>query len=166
MAKVNWYLANRMLKDLHPNAVLLPFEESIEETAKETERTLESYPFIRSIVVVVGSGTIAAGILRGASRRKHVLTIYGVAGRDGDMQRKTMEIEKKAAPFFQRFMPRNVLFMMYNPKWEYTEKSEAKQLFPCHPYYDLKAWEWLCNNINQVTKPVLFWNVGAVAEEE
>jgi hypothetical protein len=32
--------------------------------------------------------------------------------------------------------------------------------FPCNPYYDLKAWEWLMKNKGQLEEPILFWNIG------
>jgi hypothetical protein len=32
--------------------------------------------------------------------------------------------------------------------------------FPCHPHYDLKAWEHLLNHLDDYEDPILFWNVG------
>jgi hypothetical protein len=33
--------------------------------------------------------------------------------------------------------------------------------FPSHPNYDLKAWQYLEQNLPKLSDPVLFWNIGA-----
>jgi hypothetical protein len=32
--------------------------------------------------------------------------------------------------------------------------------FPAHPNYDLKAWQYLRDNIRRMKPPILFWNIG------
>jgi hypothetical protein len=33
--------------------------------------------------------------------------------------------------------------------------------FPTHPNYDLKAWGYLVEHIDELKEPILFWNIGA-----
>ena len=42
----------------------------------------------------------------------------------------------------------------------YHEQAQTRAPFPCNPYYDLKAFEYLQKNITKLAKPILFWNIG------
>ena len=111
-------------------------------------------------MINVGSGTIAAGVAAGFPDKK----IYGVMGRTGNHERKLKDICKKGG-----FVVKGLTGMDFNlidPGWKYTQRSNAKPPFPCHPYYDAKAWEWMIDNRKQLESPVLFWNIGALPYEE
>ncbi len=56
-------------------------------------------------------------------------------------------------------------FKLIDPGWEYTQKPTIKAPFPCHPYYDLKAWQWLLENHSCLRQRVLFWNIGQEAKQ-
>lgn len=169
-AKVGYYLSRKILWDKYGyKAIMLPlgvpFAESVEETAQETLRTIQSYPDIKTIVVVVGSGTIAAGVWKGVKYSGERIVIYGIMCRTGNMALKHETIKKKAALPLERLLRKEKsIFTLFDPKWEYTQPCEIPEPFPCHPYYDLKAWDWLERNIKILERPVLFWNVGAMAK--
>jgi len=160
---VNFHIAKRALaEEFGPKAMMLPiglrFPETVDETAKEAEQTFHKL-LPRSIVVCVGSGTIAAGLLK-ATRNKPIL-IYGIRSCSGSVYLKRKEIFLKARrttnPLLAVKNPMDVI----DPGWDYSKPYTGSVPFPCHPYYDRKAWKWLRDNINKVPKPVLFWNIGS-----
>ena len=105
-----------------------------------------------SIVMCIGSGMSIAGVSIALSSK--VKTIYGISvGMSTERQRKRI---KKVSGFN---LSKNVKFIL--PKgMNYYERDDVKTPFPSSPYYDKKAWSWLLKNLNQLPKPVLFWNIG------
>jgi 1-aminocyclopropane-1-carboxylate deaminase/D-cysteine desulfhydrase-like pyridoxal-dependent ACC family enzyme len=152
MVKVNYNICRKHLAEMYPYSTMLPlglpFEETIEETAQEYLSVKEEH---KSIVVCVGSGTITAGLLRATNK-----PIYGIMSRTGSVDKMKSKIKIKSGMILDRGNNLHVI----DPGWEYTEKSEAVCPFPSHPYYDLKAWQWLNENIQDLPQPVLFWNIG------
>lgn len=165
MAKVNWYRSKRIIHEQYgPEAVLLPlglpFPETVEETAREAQETLEQVQ-PASVVINIGSGTIAAGVWKGAEAARAPVRIYAIMGRSGSVPGKLQEIRVKAGVPSDSTTGQAVSeFDLIDPGWKYTEKSSEPCPFPCHPYYDRKAWQWLVENIENVKQPVLFWNIG------
>jgi len=168
-ARVNYYMGKRHLFATYgTNAVMLglglPLEETIEETAEEWRRTMrglaeELLPLPKTTIVNVGSGTICAGLIRGWMPEEG--TIIGVMGRSGRKKRKWNTIQEKSKRSLKQ--PGRIFgvpFRLEDPGWEYTEKSLCKCFFPCHPYYDRKAWQWLVEHIEELPQPILFWNIG------
>lgn len=162
MAKVNWYISKRILHEKYgKNAVLLPlglpFKESIQATTKEVHIALNhQMPVIpKTIVVNIGSGTICAGILKAVYESPHDIRLIGIMGRTGDVHKKRQIIIDKSGLLLYAFP-----FDVFDPGWQYTEKSEIDCPFESHPYYDLKAWEWLSENVLNLSQPILFWNIG------
>ena len=50
--------------------------------------------------------------------------------------------------------------------YEYKHAVECAAPFPCSPYYDAKAWNWLtragcASRLQDEFGPVVFWNIGA-----
>ncbi len=164
--KVNWYISKKILaKQFGPEAILLPlgipFEETIQETEAEVIRTLNKLPYeINTFVINVGSGTIAAGLWRGVTHRQQWADIYGIMGRTGSMAGKLRDIEKKAKLTTTGLFSEKTKLILEDPGWQYTERSVQKCPFPCNPFYDLKAWQWLVENIEKLDPPILFWNIG------
>lgn len=157
-AKVGFYQSRKMLAaEYGLKGVMLPlglpFPETIEETHLEAERTLQKLE-PRTVVVNVGSGTIMAGLLRGFPDAH----IIGVLGRSGSIASKRKDVERKAQRNIGGLL--GVDATIVDPGWEYTERCEAPSPFPCHPWYDLKAWDWLTRHAEHLDEPVLFWNIG------
>ena len=161
-AKVNYYISRKILKNKYGDKAILlplgiPLKETVEETVKEVKITREKNQLdFETVVINVGSGTICAGVTRGFPDK----TIYGIMGRKGDVKRKIKFISQKGNFYTKGLLGINI--KVIDMGWEYTERSKIKSPFPCHPYYDLKAWEWLIENISKLKKPVLFWNIGSI----
>lgn len=166
MAKVNFYISKKLLYDKYgESAVLLPlglpFEETIKATSDELKNTLKTHPKIDNIIVNIGSGTIAAGIWRGLSEIDYICNLWGVLGRSSNLVKKRQVISRKAKIIEDGlFANTKANLLLIDPRWEYTQKSEVESPFPSHPYYDLKAWQWLIENINDIKGTILFWNIG------
>jgi 1-aminocyclopropane-1-carboxylate deaminase/D-cysteine desulfhydrase-like pyridoxal-dependent ACC family enzyme len=166
MAKVNWYICKKLLKEeFGPTAVLLPlgipFEETIQATEAEVIQTLNKLSDINSFVICVGSGTITAGLWRGVTKFGNYTAIYGIMGRTGNIPYKMKVIATKARLSNVGLYKSPVQLILKDPGWEYTEESKAECPFPCNKYYDRKSWQWLTENINLLKKPILFWNIGS-----
>lgn len=158
-AKVNFYKSAKILKEF-PNSYLvplgMPFPETLEETKIQAEKSIKKIK-PQSIVVNVGSGTICAGVLSAAENA----VVYGIMGRSGNAELKKKQIMAKAGVWDIGLLANRKL-ILHDPGWEYTEPSSAKCPFPCHPFYDLKAVEWMIDNINELKQPILFWNIGRI----
>lgn len=164
MAKVNWYISQKLLQEKYPrNSILLPlglpFEETIQETSKEVIYCFENQLKFKTIVINVGSGTVCAGIVRGLNKLeilKSDVLIYGIMGRTGNIKEKKEKIKNKAGLLLTNIPELHLI----DPGWDYTEKSQVVVPFPCHAYYDAKAWQWLLKNKDFLKDPILFWNIG------
>lgn len=156
-AKVNYYIARKQVeKDYKLLPLGLPLEETVEETCKEAWACMADFP---SVVVSVGSGTIAAGLYKATDRGQ---TLYGILCRSGDIELKRKAILNKARPLLLDY-PKGDLKLI-DMDWAYTEASRCDPPFPCHPYYDAKAWEWLMAHKTELHAPILFWNIGSTGE--
>ena len=132
----------------------LPFDETIEETSKQWRRTAERIK-PRTTVVVVGSGTICAGILSGWNGEGDIV---GILCASKLVEKKQSSILRRAGVLHGGLF--GVRLQLVDPGWTYTEPSLSDCPFPCNRYYDLKAWQWLVENINRLEGPILFWNIG------
>lgn len=162
MARVNYNIARKILAEKYRNKskmlpLGLPFKETIQATTEEVRKTRKNHPLnFNTVIVNVGSGTIASGVVNGFRDK----TIYGIMGRTGDVKRKLRIISKKGN-FMTNGMT-GVDFRLIDPGWEYTEPCKISIPFPCHPYYDAKAYDWMIKNKYELKLPVLFWNIGAL----
>lgn len=179
--KVLWFWARKLLPDIVPSGqyVLLPlglpFNESIMLVAEETVYTLNKVQDVSTIVISVGSGTMTAGVLKGLGMaHRHDVSLIGIVCRgysETGLKQKEMYIRNQAFnadPLncnLSVINPSLSKFKLIDPGWEYTQKPTIKAPFPCHPYYDLKAWQWLLENHSCLRQRVLFWNIGQEAKQ-
>jgi 1-aminocyclopropane-1-carboxylate deaminase/D-cysteine desulfhydrase-like pyridoxal-dependent ACC family enzyme len=102
-----------------------------------------------SIVLSTGTGTIATGVASGTEA-----TVYGVScGMSIDRQWKRIH----------NLVPDKLLsnLRLIPPQYAYYDELDIKQCpFPTNPWYDIKAWLWLCENIDSIEKPICFYNIG------
>lgn len=167
MAKVNWYIAKKILAEQYGKTSILlplglPFKETINATAEEFSTCLD---FIRkekieTVVCCVGSGTIIAGILKGLNKVGWATSLIGVMTRTGNVEQKEAAIYKKAGIVYGGFFSTPTVFSLHDPGWEYTQESKFTAPFPCHKYYDLKAYQWLVEHRSHLYNNILFWNIG------
>lgn len=162
-AKVNFYMSRKLLLSRYPSSEMLPLglilPETIEAVYSECKmpETADLMDRIATIVVCIGSGTIGAGLLRAFPKK----SVIGVMSRTGSIARKRSDILKKANLSDGGFFGVKD-FLLIDPGWEYAERSRIQSPFPSHPWYDLKAWQWLMENLDLIKKPILFWNIGRV----
>jgi len=164
-AKVNYYIARRYIKKFKKMTILplgLPLAETREKTAQIAFKESQKRDYA-NVIVNVGSGTICSGVIKGFEKSK--AEIIGVMGRTGSLINKKKEILGWTGLFEKRggFFGYDKLRLI-DPGYQYTQRAEGSAPFPCHPFYDLKAWKWLEENIEDLEPPVLFWNIGAAPD--
>ncbi|GAG05798.1 unnamed protein product, partial [marine sediment metagenome] len=165
---INFYRSRAILRDEFGDRAQMivmgmPFPETTLETTKQVLLTPELAD-CRSLVINIGSGVICAGVLKGIdSKYPGMVKVYGVAARYYDSSRsinsRTDVVHWKAGLVKGGLL--GPLFQFANTRHEYTAPCEVEAPFPCNPFYDKKAWEWLVNNYDDIEKPVMFWNIGA-----
>lgn len=166
MAKVNWYISKSILENNYPNSLLLPlglpFPETVSATAAEVTNTLKfiEKESIKTIVCCVGSGTIIAGIYKGLQYYDNPITLVGVMTRTGSKPGKRDSIIHKSGIVSRGLFTNKVNLVLVDEGWGYTTPSTIDCPFPCHAFYDLKAYEFLKRNERSLQKNTLFWNIG------
>jgi hypothetical protein len=187
MAKVNFYIGKRILQKEYPDGVLLPlglpFYETIEETKREFETTKRVIrrryrERIKTVVSCVGSGTIFAGLISGVSNDRFE-SFRGVNTRyTRYLEAQKINIIKKSLLTGEEFhgflnkkrkpggglkrSTKKVDFDIIDLGYDYTQPAVGIDCpFPCNPYYDLKAYKWMQENIELLERPILFWNIGS-----
>ena len=161
MVKVNYYICKRDLARRYPNSIMLPLGLPFQETIDETARIAAEYNGqFKTVVICIGSGTICAGIIKGMPRT----SVYGIMSRTGNADNKRKTILTRARFIETGLLGKEIAFRCINPGWEYTTPSRAEPLYPTHDWYDLKAFQWLIENIDRLKSPILFWNIGALPE--
>lgn len=167
MVRVNYNISKNILKkEYGDKAFLLPLgltlPETVEATAEEARPLVKKY---KTVVVNVGSGTIAAGLCRAFAYTKNNAVIYGIMGRSGSVSDKFKKIHLKSGVIVtDKKGMFGVQLKLIDPGWKYTEPCKFDCPFPCHPYYDLKAHKWMINNMKRLEQPILFWNIGSMPE--
>ena len=163
-AKVNYYIARRYVnnKIADNKGVLLPLGLPLQETIEATKKIankIANKNYYSTVVINVGSGTVCKGVLKGFE--DSFCDVIGIMGRSGKVTSKGTSIQS-AVPLV---LSKPAKFKLIDSGYQYTQKSLVTAPFPCHPYYDLKAWEWLTKNIDTIEPPVLFWNIGSMPKE-
>lgn len=158
MVKVNYNICKKDLAQRYSNSVMLPLGLPFQETIDETARIASQYDRkFKSVVVCIGSGTICAGIIKGMPSAH----VYGIMSRSGNIFNRRKSILSKAVILDHGLIGSNLDFDCIDPGWEYTQRSYIDCPFPTHPYYDLKAFEWIIKHIDELQEPILFWNIGS-----
>jgi len=131
---------------------LLPFgmecHESINAIAAEAATVPVSLCCRGTLIVPCGSGVTLAGVLRGLPVKPR--SIIGVSS-----GRSVLNIEK----CIRRYVDTSKLKIVA-PSMPYDKFPLIDCPFPVDPYYDLKAWKFLSDNVAQLVEPILFWNIG------
>lgn len=137
---------------LMPNALKLL--ESVDETAAEFKRT--TIPKVKTIVVSASSGTIAAGVCRGAHLvdwRGRMIVHMGYSRPQAAVRRYIEEVAR---------VPSSAVTFV-DEGYSYADKARpgVDPPFPCNSYYDLKAYRWICANRTALGDDnIWFWNIG------
>ena len=162
---INWYRARKQLHQLYPDAVMLPqglpFQETIEEVAKQVQKDKETFQSLKSIIICAGSGTMTAGVIQGLSEISATPKVYGVLVAPKSKTKMEKKILQMAGVQTEGLFASNIDLEIIDAGYEYTQKEECDCPFPCNLHYDRKAWKWTVDNINEIEQPTLFWNIGA-----
>lgn len=174
--KIIYYQGRKWMEEHYPeNSEMLPigmsFPETVDATAEEYLWTLNEYRLRpKNVVLCVGSGTIAAGVARGIAESGLKTCLWGILTRDGSVPEKLRYMEKLAGfSLSSEGMLGGlcaVRLTLLRAGYEYTQRVKIEAPFPCNPYYDAKAWEWMVSRKSAYEefsggKQTLFWNIGA-----
>lgn len=152
-----YHRARRFLREHYQDAYLMPnalkLSESVEETAEEVRRT--NLPDEGIMVVSISSGTIAAGVLKGLASldKKYLVTLHMGYSRSKDA----------VMSYLQKMSGVDDLshVTLIDEDYEYKDEVRIRTPFPCNPFYDAKAWNWLLTAaLDMPRKPIVFWNIG------
>ena len=174
--QINIHRAQRLFNDNVRNGVWLPngliFKETLDAVEEEAQRTFtENVP--GTIVISVGSGVMLAGVMRGLLRANvRVQAIYGIlVHRDTSAGKKLTDVLNLArfsgsdtAQLFSTLPDVSDVtdeLEIIQTDYMYTQTPTIKCPFPCNPYYDLKAYEWMVQNYERLPKHIMLWNIGA-----
>lgn len=162
----------RAAKDLKARggtgAIMLPhhlaLKETIEQTALEAAQTMQQVGRVGTVVIPVGSGTLAAGVLRGIALAKGIAPVQRVIGVTASVgvstARRRQSIIHKAGISIGGFFGAIGEFDVQGTTLAYLQEAPVLAPFPCDPFYDGKCWAWLKEHIHELPQPILFWNIG------
>ncbi len=133
---------------------MLPFglecESAVAGVAREAARTPAELA-CGTVVLCCGSGVTLAGLLIGlpvTPRRLIGLSSGRSLTKILATVRRYVAVVSPPVQLLPAVMP-------------YGATPTLRCPFPTHPNYDLKAWQFLVDNIDHLEEPVLFWNIGA-----
>lgn len=157
---IMYYKFKRIVEE--QGGVMLPHGLPFTETALSVAEQAAMVPkelLQGTIVLIVGTGTMLAGILIGLIDEKDINIVGISAGKAPSGQLNTIErILNETIPFNSKATGKVKLL---NPIMEYSIADDYPCPFPSHPNYDRKAFHWMCEHINELKPPVLFWNIGS-----
>ena len=161
---INWYRARKELARLYPDAIMLPqglpFPETVQEVAKQVKKDKEVFKSIKLIIICAGSGTMAAGVIRGLSEISANPKVYGILVSPKSNAEMKKKILKMAEIQDSGLFASPINLEIVDPGYEYTQKEECECPFPSNSHYDRKAWKWMNDNISKLEQQILFWNIG------
>lgn len=139
---------------MFPNALKLT--ETVVETKKEFQRT--KIPDVPLIIVSASSGTIAAGVIAAAVENCYDGKLLIHLGYSRPERAFKRYLEKMSGVDLNGFIDIEVVdegYMYADQAW-----PGETPLFPCDPYYDLKAFRFWLKHGRANYDSALLWNVG------
>jgi hypothetical protein len=139
---------------------MLPLGLTLAESVSEHREIAANLPPAKTVVIAIGSGMIAGGVLLGFPG--YVIAIS--PGMDPTQQRERIRKQYSALGLDNleiNFLLLSRLLIIQDPRDYYEPEEEVVAPFPCSSWYDLKAWKWLTEHVHQLKQPVIFYNIGA-----
>jgi 1-aminocyclopropane-1-carboxylate deaminase/D-cysteine desulfhydrase-like pyridoxal-dependent ACC family enzyme len=168
MLKINFYTARKHFHKNFEGQMLelgLPFDETISEVVQQVDM-LYSECLGGTIVVCAGSGTMAAGILRGLGLRSDIkyqrVTATLIAKKKTDVMYNNIFNKSHLTAFDLA----RINLKVEESDYDYSDAEFCECPFPCSPYYDRKTYKWMLDNYDKLEKPILFWNIGSSFYED
>ena len=116
-----------------------------------------------TLVCVVATGTMFAGLLLGIRDGPRVVGVY-IGMTPGELKGCTKSsAEAIIRQRIIRLLPEGFTpqpFEIALADREYCAEDNYPCPFPCDKWYDRKAWRWLCEHRGELGDPVLYWNIG------
>src|SRR5688572_11041885 len=123
------------------------------ETAVETIANQFSVKELGTLIVPCGSGVTLAGVLRSIRQNKSkVEVIKAVAAHTP----RILEIQRTIQKYEE--LPFN---LDWRGAYDYGDIPDIECPWDAHPYYELKAYDWLYKNIERLPQPIAFLNIGS-----
>jgi 1-aminocyclopropane-1-carboxylate deaminase/D-cysteine desulfhydrase-like pyridoxal-dependent ACC family enzyme len=134
---------------------MLPFgfecPEAVDGVKNEASKVPISLIRKSTLVLCCGSGVTLAGLILGLpALPKRIIGIS--SGRSPKNILSCLKRNGAPAPVGLEIRDAGV---------PYSERATCECPFPTHPNYDLKAWEYLVENLKTIKGEILFWNIGA-----
>lgn len=137
------------------------------ETSDEVEKVAAGLPkniLGGSLIIVSGTGTILSGIIKGIQRLPaNIVSVSACISPKKQYNNILRLVKDNQYPHTTQLILSLTEFL--EPVMDYYTECNYACPFDCNRHYDRKAWQWLNENINILTEPVLFWNIGGDYDE-
>lgn len=165
---VLYHGAKKRLAEDYPGAYMMPNALKLPEMIEETAREVFTLPadFEPNLVIIpASSATIAAGVIKGfcirsltRDTRPHFIIHQGYSRSLPAIRSYVAE----QAGIDSRTMNSFITFVDEGYSYKDVSKPGPDPLWPCNPYYDLKAFRWWMRERRkfEIFDKVCFWNVG------
>ena len=154
--------AKKDLAERYPNSILLPNAVKIPETVDAHQQEVAATHWHQdlrpysSVVMTVGTGTIAAGVISGFFRLGLTPRVILHLGYSSDSDRLRTYIAK-----FTHFPQDRIEIVDEGFAYGQRPAHDNRSPFPACTQYEEKAWQWLQVVKDQLPSPILFWNSGS-----
>lgn len=160
---IMWYKAKADLEKRYRTCHMLPqglpSEYTVNAVAHEFAR-IEDVKKYKSIVICVGSGVMAGGVLRGMDWAGSTAHVYGILCSKKSERKMYEDVIGYSGILAGGLLGADIGLSIISGGYDYEERVEIETPFPCNDYYDKKAFRWLLDNYSSLPKPILFWNIG------
>jgi len=134
---------------------MLPFglecREAVDAISDVARTVDEGFYAGGTVVLSCGSGVTLAGLINGLGAQPRKLIAIS-SGRSVDAIMACLRRRCLQLPSYLDLRPASL---------PYAHELKYDCPFASHPNYDLKAWQFLENNLAGLPEPILFWNIGA-----
>jgi len=149
-ARENLYSGGYMM----PNAMKL--SETVIETAKEVHRT--NTKKFDTIVIPIGTGTIASGVIKGLAEKGEkplIILSLGYTRTPNSLLNYIQQFTEVEDAYIE------IIDQGYKYNTPESKLPDLEMRFPAHRHYEQKAWQWIMTKKNRIGKgKILFWNIG------
>lgn len=143
------------------NYQYLPVGLRLYESKTEHMKMIENFDILDSggsLITCISSGTIASGILAGVMENNFSINFVGVLVHP--FKKRFKKVLMEASKLVGSYKKPNWSFGVVDIGYKYNQKAKIKSPFPCDEYLDRKAFDYMIKNIENLPKPVIFWNIG------
>ena len=150
MVTINQSQAKKYIEE--KDGYFIPFGFDLPEVVELLSEQIELPPYIGTLVISCGSGITLSGVLKSIDKNKNtVKRIEAISsGREVSSIFKTIKKHHD--------VPRNINFRQ---PYGYADVPDIDCPWEAHDHFELKAYDWMYQNIKQLPQPIYFLNMGA-----